>query len=655
MKNIKPAFGNDAVTVVLAADSNYAPCMTVVIASVVENSNSDNSYDIIVLEDGINFAYKKLIKNYIKEYDNISVRFFNVKRYIKNYAKIFFTNDYFSLAAYFRILIPDLLKDYEKAVYLDSDVMLLEDIALLYKTELGDNLVAATKDLGTYVLYKGKPEIHDYMDNNLKFPDMKEYFQNGVMVMNLTKLREINFIEKFIETVKTIKPPLYFVDQDIFNLICYKRVKFIDQRWDVVTNTGNITRYFITDISETVCREYLNNAKFAFLIHYVSFNWQYDGVPYTEIYWKYVNRLPKFVNTDIQKLIIKNSKELSEKKRKKKLFKLNIKSSIAYLFKNKKRWEHKKYYYNNITEQKYLAGFHKYFERLDFHEKYNALVKNLDSESIRTVDNTISLINKTKELLKGKKKIDLYSTQEKKIFIKHDKEFYSKTAAVGENLYRYKNYYLPVDDFGPAVFYYKHALDYIENIGYIKGKSIIDAGASVGDSALIFSELDCDRIYSFEPNKETFDLLNSTIKINMLSKVVPVRLALGSESTVRKLQLCGSGSTLLIDEHSQSDCEMQDTYVVRLDDYVKQHNIRVGLIKTDLEGFEQEFLKGAEYTIKTQCPILLISLYHKASDYFEIKPVIESWNLGYRFKIVKPLIYNVVNAETMLVAEVNED
>lgn len=48
-----------------------------------------------------------------------------------------------------------------------------------------------------------------------------------------------------------------------------------------------------------------------------------------------------------------------------------------------------------------------------------------------------------------------------------------------------------------------------------------------------------------------------------------------------------------------------------------------------------EFLKGAKETICTQKPAMLLSIYHQASDYFGIKPLIESWNLGYTFKIHK--------------------
>ena len=71
------------------------------------------------------------------------------------------------------------------------------------------------------------------------------------------------------------------------------------------------------------------------------------------------------------------------------------------------------------------------------------------------------------------------------------------------------------------------------------------------------------------------------------------------------------------------------------------------------EGAEQEFLRGAINTIKKYKPILLISIYHSIDDFLDIKPMIESWDLGYHFEIVKPVDGSIM-FETMLIAEVYE-
>ena len=92
--------------------------------------------------------------------------------------------------------------------------------------------------------------------------------------------------------------------------------------------------------------------------------------------------------------------------------------------------------------------------------------------------------------------------------------------------------------------------------------------------------------------------------------------------------------------------------MVTLDSYVKENNIEVGLIKTDLEGFEQPFLRGAIETIKEQKPVLIISIYHNYSDFFEIKPMLENLNLGYKFKIIEPKALESAIVSTLLLAEV---
>lgn len=83
---------------------------------------------------------------------------------------------------------------------------------------------------------------------------------------------------------------------------------------------------------------------------------------------------------------------------------------------------------------------------------------------------------------------------------------------------------------------------------------------------------------------------------------------------------------------------------------MQEHGLNVGLIKVDTEGHEQPFLRGAEQTIRTQKPVLLISIYHNMPDFFHIKPMLESWNLGYSFRVHKPIDGSVA-LETLLIAE----
>ena len=81
-----------------------------------------------------------------------------------------------------------------------------------------------------------------------------------------------------------------------------------------------------------------------------------------------------------------------------------------------------------------------------------------------------------------------------------------------------------------------------------------------------------------------------------------------------------------------NELKVQET---TLDKFVEDNNLNVGLITIDVEGAEMDLLNGALNTIKNQKPILHISIYHKASDFFEIIPWIANLELDYEFKIVK--------------------
>ncbi len=204
--------------------------------------------------------------------------------------------------------------------------------------------------------------------------------------------------------------------------------------------------------------------------------------------------------------------------------------------------------------------------------------------------------------------------------------------------------------------WHKHSLHILEpqTLERMRSKDFIDVGACIGDSAVLFEREFCDKnIYTFEPTRENFRLLKRTLELNNSKRIIPVNKALGAEKgeiTINYRPECIGGSSAIF---SNDSAIAESVEVTTLDDFVREHNIEVGFIKVDIEGFEMEFLKGAKETIATQKPAMLLSIYHQPSDYFGIKPLIESWNLGYKFKIHKGVDLSLTT-ETVLFCEVVE-
>lgn len=200
--------------------------------------------------------------------------------------------------------------------------------------------------------------------------------------------------------------------------------------------------------------------------------------------------------------------------------------------------------------------------------------------------------------------------------------------------------------FEPGIFYYDCYTKYLNNLENVSDKDIIDAGAYIGDSALVLSKLTSKKVYAFEPVRNTFEVMKSVLKLNKTPNIVPVNLGLGAKKETLPLTSKKSMDASFL---NQTEFDIQ-TNITTIDDFVNENNLNIGLIKVDIEGFEQQLLKGAYNTIKKYKPVLLISIYHNPADFFEIKPLIESWNLGYKFKIRKAVDNDIVR-DTMLICE----
>lgn len=321
---------------------------------------------------------------------------------------------------------------------------------------------------------------------------------------------------------------------------------------------------------------------------------------------------------------------------------------ISNEFINLKKDIPKKEYYKNTYERKVIESFYDITAKADFKKMFISLIKGLDIESIETV---IKILKRQQILLNTEEQeLDILTVEEQNRIREITEDFKVNKFKIADDLYCYKNYLLPVDHFETSVFVDRHGLEKVENIEETLKKDIIDVGAFIGDSILVLSPLTQKSVYAFEAITENYELLQTTVGINNIKNVVAEKIALGATNDTITFNVAGSTSGY--HKPLASKITNQETVnVITLDSYVEEHHLEVGLIKVDIEGSEQEFLKGAKNTIEKFKPILLVSIYHNASDFFNIKPLIESWNLGYKFKIHKPKDFTI-SREVLLIAEI---
>ena len=258
----------NVIPIFFAIDDGYIPFLAVALESLIENSSKQYYYSIKVLYTNISEENKKKINKYKRE--NVNIEFVDLNYYIEKVKDKLYTRDYYTNTTYFRLFIANLYPQYNKAIYLDSDIVVLGDIAELYNQDIGDNLVAAAPDdvIQTIKVFQ------EYAEKVVGVADYRNYFNAGILLMNLDEFRRFDFQNKFLYLLETIKFTVA-QDQDYLNRLCKGKVKIIDKGWDKMP-IGN------DDFDEKDLK----------IIHYnlADKPWHYDNIRYKDYFWKYAKK-----------------------------------------------------------------------------------------------------------------------------------------------------------------------------------------------------------------------------------------------------------------------------------------------------------------------------------------------------------------------------
>lgn len=287
--DIHPAFAQNNIPVVIAADDKYVPYVTVMLRSVVENSSPENNYDFIVLHSSITPKHQKAIQEEFRDYVNFRIRFYEVA-YLYSSVKLK-THFHISVETYYRLLMQDIMKHYDKVLYIDSDLVVLDDLAKLYHTDMEGWCLAAVRDIDMAGNYHGKdPARKDYFRTVLTIANPYDYFNAGVLVMNLKEFRKHYTTKSILDTIA--KHEWLYMDQDILNYMCEGRVKYLDMSWNVVMNWQNENE---SRMEVMVCAphqlylDYMASRKHPRIAHYAGFQkpWNLPECDMADYFWKY--------------------------------------------------------------------------------------------------------------------------------------------------------------------------------------------------------------------------------------------------------------------------------------------------------------------------------------------------------------------------------
>lgn len=207
------------ITFACDANRNYAMLLRACVASILHNADESDQHHFHILDGGIAQQDKdalhalQKVKSFTITYHALADRF-SFHR---------FDPTFLSEAAFYRIIVGDILHDIPRTLYLDTDLITLCSLKALYTAELNNCAFGAC--------INGLADLHA---DRLGTPKGK-YFNTGVLLIDLDKWRMSGIYNKCIETAEKYADKIVFHDQDILNLIFRDAYCRLPQKWNMLT------------------------------------------------------------------------------------------------------------------------------------------------------------------------------------------------------------------------------------------------------------------------------------------------------------------------------------------------------------------------------------------------------------------------------------
>jgi lipopolysaccharide biosynthesis glycosyltransferase len=176
-----------------------------------------------------------------------------------------------TVATLLRLMLPSVLNEIDRVVYLDCDLVILKDITTLYDTDLLDFPLAACLDFwltgappfAPPIVGWGVGEWQKFLSAVVGIADCRAYFNSGVLVMDLKRFRNTGLMHAAEEFLERTNYKTVFVDQDALNHVINGAFVRLDPRWNVL---GNRSETDLNEVdSETVASDAHSDP---WIIHY---------------------------------------------------------------------------------------------------------------------------------------------------------------------------------------------------------------------------------------------------------------------------------------------------------------------------------------------------------------------------------------------------
>ena len=269
------------IPIAVICDNDFVIPTAVAITSLIKNKHEDTFYDIYIIACDFLDENQDVFLKFNSESVHINILENSSQKYIDLHKNTDGAICVASIAALLKFDLPIILSHLDKVLYLDGDIIVRKDLSDLFDNNIDDYYIGAVVDSGS-IYYK-----HEYVQK------VENYFNSGVMLLNLNKMRENNMTQMLFDTKKSLSDS-NLMDQNVFNIVFDKKVRLlpIKNNFLAVNLFRSMGKFTIDQINSLYSCNYSDFYEIlsdASIIHFSSKDkpWKYNNMVFSDLWYYY--------------------------------------------------------------------------------------------------------------------------------------------------------------------------------------------------------------------------------------------------------------------------------------------------------------------------------------------------------------------------------
>ena len=269
------------VPIVFAFDRNLLFPAKVCLASLMMSAKSDTFYDIFILYSDKSVVECDNVKEVSSFFKNCRIQYRNVDN---DFDQAFETRE-ITISAYYRLLIPEVIPEYDKVLYSDVDVIFREDLSKYYDLEMDGYYIAGVDSTAHLI-----PDIERYYTME-RGRTPKGNIYSGNLIINSKLIREDHIVNEFR---KHTGQKYKFQDMDILNIVCEGKIKYLPPAFCYTTYISDFAVNNREVLKTIWTEEEIQYAQDKGIVHYNGQKpWKGACINF-DIWWEYYRKSPFF-------------------------------------------------------------------------------------------------------------------------------------------------------------------------------------------------------------------------------------------------------------------------------------------------------------------------------------------------------------------------